>query len=1846
MSKPSRLARPSKQSPGYKEPLGSRSHMLSVGERLMRAGSEGNLVRPRTPQQQQQQQSSVQGDAVKRGSHLSSEVGSSGVRLSCPDDDSSSRQQGSSTDDSDPNDPWSPRTVPRRHTVGGPRTANDVLTMQPHNVDRKREAFLEHLKQKYPHHASAIMGHQERLREQVRSPKHSPQCGVGDRGEHLSVNPLECLEVMTEEECPSSFTRGSRARASLPVVRSSNQTKDRSLGILYLQYGEDTKQIRMPNEITGTDTIRALFVSAFPQQLTMKMLESPSVAIYIKDDMRNMYYELNDVRNITPHSCLKVYHKDPAQAFNHSSRPSGGDARIHRDRLYATRDGQHPMRQPPNSPTPASTVHALQGSMSPPMARSMPSSPSRIPYGPRNGASMTGSITLPRERLSSAPPPSRSITPCPSSILERRDVKPDEDLGGSKSLTLYDPYALPEGRLSIASSQGSHPGDVVDGPFLQHRGSVKSPNSYAENTEQQHSIYRQKSRKYSESPMSPLGVKTPPLSPHRVNEVRMVDMPPQVALERSSSMRRSVRKDSNGGMEGVGRVRGNMASPVFVDLPPGHSDRSFQGPANPNDPHTSQRMKAMEQQIASLTGLVQHALFKGPNASAAKENSNEKSQRNASPADSGGVSPVPLPRNHLPMLDSPAISTRSSDTGLQSMLSTFRRNVSDLRLQLHQLRQMQLQNQDSIKLMLQEAGEELSGKMYEMLRNVDDLTQKQRSQVDEERQAYLAMEENLLIQLGDLEKYVEKLNRDSTSSSVQRPITLKDVEEGAVNLRKVGEALAGLKGEFPGLQAKMRAVLRVEVEAVRFLKEEPHKMDNMLKRVKALTETLSSLRRCATEGWQHTQEHTKVLPSKVTHVADGSDSSGSAPGSPSPTPQPRSPIVSNRMELTPSSPVVVQRVRSTPVTIPPCQHSTGLSHHPSPPLTPTHGRDSPTVAKVSPCSRESSPAMQKRASPRGTEELLPPTSSTTSSSGSPTHPINSEESHTVRVRSRGTTTEPQDPGRELEGAATPSLSQPDRAEDTENILQQTEASMMQVVPNLADTDKSEAPPVAQPDEVDAPLNMAAEPDPHPEAGAEKPVQASSERASKRAIEKPHRPSVDKARPGPEKASKSPPPPPPRRVYPPGAGLTTGRSGEVTNKKESVTEEEHEGEEKTSQPKALKVPPKVKPKPQSPPPCLALSSAEHTREDEGAKIMAELQVFEKSAVKDLDVRYVVDLSSSGSHVMEPSWSPISVRQTKTTGDQGEEINHPGNANVSAPQASGVIFYLTGQISSERLSGTAEDQKEEGKGALSPSKVAHENVSQTLVDCSAVESLTVGEYQAESFYTQEIRIPEHLEACQVRKEQIIHKDVAFQPVSDKRTSTKDLDLNHEVQTVNGFQRGHMSLEEQLGTDETEQVVMRSSRGRLRYTEDASLSPDLPDSEGPPPPPPTADNIAFMITHTKVQALSTGEYKELVSTKGGDVQTVKVGPDQTMSTTEECSIDRKPVIIIFDEPMDIRQAYKRLSTIFECEEELDRMLAEEKIDEESEEVEEEEERESRTCGQVNIKADVVNTHTESSHRHQEAPLERETPQTPSELSSAELDDDSKEDSSLCDAKQEAKRKFKFKFPKKQLAAIGQALRTGSKTGKKTLQVVVYEDEEDLDGTVKEFRETKRYEIKSSLPMEKSSPVTVRGASETHLSRNSRARTEEIRKNTYKTMDSLEKTIQQLETTISDLDTTSLSPWEASSRGGSNSKRSIPQSSQTEGSPSKRPATSVPKSHKGVSSQHKKAKPQVLPKPSAICCPSSSSSSSISSKKNASGSPSSSRMTSSSPKSCQQSGNPEKPGKTQKVQDSQRQFRQVVLL
>lgn len=52
-----------------------------------------------------------------------------------------------------------------------------------------------------------------------------------------------------------------------------------------------------------------------------------------------------------------------------------------------------------------------------------------------------------------------------------------------------------------------------------------------------------------------------------------------------------------------------------------------------------------------------------------------------------------------------------------------------------------------------------------------------------------------------------------------------------------------IPAQFPSLQSKMRVVLRVEVEAVKFLKEEPNRLDGLLKRCKTVTDTLAQIRR-------------------------------------------------------------------------------------------------------------------------------------------------------------------------------------------------------------------------------------------------------------------------------------------------------------------------------------------------------------------------------------------------------------------------------------------------------------------------------------------------------------------------------------------------------------------------------------------------------------------------------------------------------------------------------------------------------------------------------------------------------------------------------------------------------------------------------------------------------------------------------------------------------------------------------------------------------------------------------------------------------------------------------------------
>ncbi|NP_001171101.2 sickle tail protein isoform d [Mus musculus] len=1080
------------------------------------------------------------------------------------------------------------RNIPRRHTLGGPRSSKEILGMQPSEMDRKREAFLEHLKQKYPHHATAIMGHQERLRDQTKSPKlsHSPQPpNLGDPVEHLSETSGDSLEAMSEGEVPSPFARGSRTRASLPVVRSANQTKERSLGVLYLQYGDETKQLRMPNEVTSTDTIRALFVSAFPQQLTMKMLESPSVAIYIKDDSRNVYYELNDVRNIQDRSLLKVYNKDPSHAFNHMTKAVNGDMRMQREIVYARGDGlvaprpgsvAHPPHVIPNSPP------------STPVPHSLPPSPSRIPYGGSRPMAIPGNATIPRDRLSSLPV-SRSISPSPSAILERRDVKPDEDMS-SKNLVMFrnegfyaDPYLYHEGRMSIASSHGGHPLDVPDHVIAYHRTAIRSASAYCSPSLQaemhmEQSLYRQKSRKYPDSHLPTLGSKTPPASPHRVGDLRMIDLHPHLNThgpphtlqpDRASPSRQSFKKEP-GTLVYIEKPRNTSGLSSLVDLGPPLVEKqgfAYSTTTIPKDRETRERMQAMEKQIASLTGLVQSALFKGPITSSSKEASSEKMVKataNRNQADGAGTAHVSAGKvlGSVEFSLPPSQPLPAGTSPIHTSLLDMRRNVAELRLQLQQMRQLQLQNQEILRAMMKKAELEISNKVKETMKRLEDPVQRQRTLVEQERQKYLHEEERIVKKLCELEDFVEDLKKDSSSTG--RVVTLKDVEDGAFLLRQVGEAVATLKGEFPTLQNKMRAVLRIEVEAVRFLKEEPHKLDSLLKRVRSMTDVLTMLRRHVTDGLlkgtdaSQAAQYVAMEKATAAEVLKHQEETAHAPGQPlhCSTGSPGD----VKSEVVPLSTMTVHHVQSSPVVMQPSQHSSALMN----PAQNLPGGTRPHTA--------SPPAITQEVT--SAQSAPGPQSPQTPVNGSSMQSLFIEEIHSVSAKNRAVSIEKAEKKWEEKRQNLEHYN----GKEFEKLLEEAQANIMKSIPNL------EMPPASSPvSKGDA-------------AGDKLELSEDSPNSEQE---------LDKI----GGKSPPPPPPPPRRSYLPGSGLTTTRSGDVVYTGRSMSKVSSEDPGPTPQTRATKCPPEEPASAwaPSPPPVPAPSSKEEEEEEEeGDKIMAELQ----------------------------------------------------------------------------------------------------------------------------------------------------------------------------------------------------------------------------------------------------------------------------------------------------------------------------------------------------------------------------------------------------------------------------------------------------------------------------------------------------------------------------------------------------------------------------------------------------------------------------------------------------------------
>lgn len=193
-------------------------------------------------------------------------------------------------------------------------------------------------------------------------------------------------DVAMDDPEVSQFCRNAQVRMSLPIMQQNRMRRQvysqlqrrgqqvaRSMGHIYLQHKGETKQASLPNELTTIDTIRALFVCAFPHMLTMEYMSQPHVKIYIYNPSCNIFYELCDIEDVRHESVLRIHHSDPLiqSALPSQISLANLSAIPHHHHRYSTMH-RMPPRLPPQFPIQNGSQSSLGQPIQPHMMHMMP----------------------------------------------------------------------------------------------------------------------------------------------------------------------------------------------------------------------------------------------------------------------------------------------------------------------------------------------------------------------------------------------------------------------------------------------------------------------------------------------------------------------------------------------------------------------------------------------------------------------------------------------------------------------------------------------------------------------------------------------------------------------------------------------------------------------------------------------------------------------------------------------------------------------------------------------------------------------------------------------------------------------------------------------------------------------------------------------------------------------------------------------------------------------------------------------------------------------------------------------------------------------------------------------------------------------------------------------------------------------------------------------------------------------------------------------------------------------------------------------------------------------------------
>ncbi|XP_025093932.1 coiled-coil domain-containing protein AGAP005037-like isoform X3 [Pomacea canaliculata] len=764
------------------------------------------------------------------------------------------------------------RAAPRRHTVGGA----DIREQMEIETERKREAFYELLAHRYPEYADKITaqyGPVERI-PRPREPQRRRTTIVNyiPRVYGPRAADYEDPGTMSDMDLPS-FQRGGYARASLPVVRSASSSLERplgerSLGLVFLLFRDETKKALLPNEITSLDTVRAMFVRAFPEKLTMEFLDSPKRKIYILEAATNIFFQLEDLRDIKDRTVLKIHECESAEPQRVKCPPEVR-GRAMQPTAPPPRSSSRPGYSPDYAPVqvyqsreelakaqslPVSVSHNYQDLMQKERvqweleqeyaqkrsrSRSQTPEPAERPRSLSTGGARTRFSHSP-DRL---PTPDRTqhLNPIPENPRLLANGFREELVNGNNYEGLSGRH--PQGHHSLGSPTGHHPpgARVLSPPPV---GGPLYDSVYASYAQPQAFITHSMRAGPSTGPQR---ATAPPL------DGRSGNRPPHSY----ASMPGGVAPVYDGG---IPQRSQSYRVPSERDLQRAQSSTTHY-------PEARNRMERMEAQIASLAAWVHNCqtptenVRRGPGSSRSMSSTQSEgtdtipgsttSKLNGESSISSSVATNSLDKQGLSDIPSASYSLPQPvvTVDMREKIITVQNRLKELRKDFQSLRRMEQLNQEAMRDSFNDTFAKIKKVILAVPGAENQVLCYKRLQATTLTQEYLDEKDRVEKELSDLEASVEELKDDVLARRCR--VNANDVEAMALMLSNITKSLADLKARFPDIQTSLKNVMSAEMEIVvkeeRFLKEEPAKIEEALKRCKKLTGTLYTLKRLAAE---------------------------------------------------------------------------------------------------------------------------------------------------------------------------------------------------------------------------------------------------------------------------------------------------------------------------------------------------------------------------------------------------------------------------------------------------------------------------------------------------------------------------------------------------------------------------------------------------------------------------------------------------------------------------------------------------------------------------------------------------------------------------------------------------------------------------------------------------------------------------------------------------------------------------------------------------------------------------------------------------------------------------------------